>query len=264
MTRPTTEVTYLINKRNLKNDYFTITLGPYSRVSQLKPGQFVHILMPGTDIMFRRAFSIAAVNPSEESFEILFKVFGRGTAKLGALHKGDQLDVLGPLGNTFAMPKKGTTAVMVAGGIGFPPLLFMATEMVAKGYDPRSIHFFYGGRTSADILQRSRLRKLGIRFHPVTEDGSFGTWGMVTEPVAEFINEHGTAGLRVYGCGPEPMLKATNELALRLGAKGQLSLEAPMPCGIGICLGCVVPLTAGGHARVCVDGPVFDIGEVAL
>ncbi|MBD3331693.1 dihydroorotate dehydrogenase electron transfer subunit, partial [candidate division GN15 bacterium] len=183
---------------------------------------------------------------------------------LAALHKRDRLDVLGPLGNSFALPRKSQTTVMIAGGIGFPPLLYMATEMVAKGYDPKSIHFFYGGRTSADILERTRLRRLGIRFHPVTEDGSFGQWGMVTKPVSEFIREHGTKGLRVYGCGPEPMLRATNELALRMEARGQLSLEAPMPCGIGICLGCVVPLSKGGHARVCVDGPVFDIGEVVL
>jgi dihydroorotate dehydrogenase electron transfer subunit len=264
MTKPTAEDTCLIKKRSLANDYFAITLGPYSRVSQLRPGQFVHILMPGTDIMFRRAFSIASTNPEHKSFEILFKVFGRGTARLGRLHKGDKLNVLGPLGNTFTWPRRGATCVMVAGGIGFPPLLFMAEQMVGKGYDPKSIHFFYGGRTSADILERTRLRKLGIRFHPVTEDGSFGTWGMVTEPVTEFIRDHGTKRLRLYGCGPEAMLRATNELALRLGAKGQLSLEAPMPCGVGICLGCVVPLTAGGHARVCVDGPVFDIGEVAL
>ena len=111
---------------------------------------------------------------------------------------------------------------------------------------------------------RARIKKLGVNFHPVTEDGSVGEKGLVTKPVEDFIQSNKKSRMRIYGCGPEGMLKATDELGIRHGIPGQISLEAPMPCGIGICLGCVVELTKGGHARVCCDGPVFNIGEVKL
>ncbi|MBN1212186.1 MAG: dihydroorotate dehydrogenase electron transfer subunit, partial [candidate division Zixibacteria bacterium] len=141
---------------------------------------------------------------------------------------------------------------------------FFAGELVRAGFDPKKIEFFYGGRTVFDILERSRIKKLGVNFHPVTDDGSFGRKALVTETVEEYILAHRDERVRLYGCGPEAMLKATDELGLKYSLPGQLSLEAPMPCGVGICLGCVVPLKAGGHARVCADGPIFEIGEVKL
>jgi len=208
--------------------------------------------------------SVAGVSVKKKEIEVIFKVVGRGTRHLASLHLNDRVNMLGPLGAPFKLPRKGETVVIIAGGVGFPPLMYFAHELVDKGYDPGSIHFFYGGRSSGDLVERGRIRKLGIKFHPVTEDGTMGQKGLVTEPAEEFLNNHAARRVRIYGCGPEGMLKATNDLGLRLGVPGQISLEAPMPCGIGICLGCVVPLVEGGHARVCVEGPVFDIGEVVL
>lgn len=264
MIKPTCEDTVLIKKRNLKNDYFSYTFGPYPRAGQCRPGNFIHLQLPETEIYFRRAMSVAGVNEKKQELEIIFKVFGRGTKILSEFKKNDRLNVLGPLGNAFAPPKKVERVMIVAGGIGFPPLLFFAGELVKSGRDPKKIEFFYGGRTGLDILERSRIKKLGVNFHPATDDGSFGRKALVTEIVEEFINEHRDEKLHLYGCGPEAMLKATDELGLKYSLPGQLSLEAPMPCGVGICLGCVVPLKAGGHARVCADGPVFEIGEVKL
>ncbi|UCE23607.1 MAG: dihydroorotate dehydrogenase electron transfer subunit [Candidatus Zixiibacteriota bacterium] len=264
MTRPSCQDTLLIKKRDLKNNYFSATFRTYSRVDQCRPGQFVHIQIPSAEIYFRRAMSIAGVSSRRREIEVIFKVVGRGTRQLGNLHEKDRVNLLGPLGVPFRWPRKSETAVIVAGGVGFPPLLYLASEMVKRGHDPRRIEFFYGGRSSADLIERSRIRKLGVRFHPVTEDGSVGEKGLVTGPVEEFVRRAPNRHLRLYGCGPEGMLKATNELGVRLKVPGQISLEAPMPCGIGICLGCVVPLVGGGHARVCWDGPVFEIGEVAL
>ncbi len=264
MIKPTCEDTFLLKHRDLKNGYHSLTFQSYSRVKQCRPGQFVHVQLPGCDIFFRRAFSVAAVDLEKRQIEIILKVFGRGSKALSALHREDRVNMLGPLGVPFRMPRKKEKTVIVAGGVGFPPLMFLATSMVARGYDPKNIEFFYGGRTAADIIERSRIKKLGVNFHPVTEDGSLGVKGLVTEPVEEFIVDRKRSEVKLYGCGPEGMLKATNDLGVRLGVGGQISLEAPMPCGVGICLGCVVPLTAGGHARVCCDGPVFEIGEVAL
>ena len=264
MTRPTCENTFLLKKRNLKNNYYSALFKTYSRVDHCRPGQFVHVQIPSSDVYFRRAMSIAGVSVERREIEVIFKVVGRGTTHLGNLHRNDRINLLGPLGKPFSWPRKNETVIIVAGGVGFPPLMYFASEMVRKGFDPGRIEFFYGGRSSGDIIERARIKKLGVNFHPVTEDGSVGEKGLVTKPVKDFIQSNKKSRMRIYGCGPEGMLKATDELGIRHGIPGQISLEAPMPCGIGICLGCVVELTKGGHARVCCDGPVFNIGEVKL
>lgn len=255
----------LQKRRELGNDYFSTTFGPLPSVRNYRPGQFVHLQLASSNIFFRRAFSVAAVDVKRQELEIIFKVFGRGTRQLEKLHRGDAVNILGPLGNGFKLPPKKTRSVMVAGGVGFPPLLFLAERMIEKGFDPKGIEFFYGGKTEAEIVEKSRIRKLGVRFHAVTDDGSYGTSGLVTDDVEQFISGYSLKQpLRLYGCGPEGMLKATDMLGKRCCVGGQLSLEAPMPCGIGVCLGCMVELTDGSHARVCYDGPVFEIGSVKL
>lgn len=265
MTKPVCEEAVLIDRKDLKHDYYSVTLRMTKRAFKCLPGQFVHLKIPCIDIYFRRAFSIAGIGSNGRDIEIIFKVFGRGTKVLKNLRKKESLSLLGPLGAPFTLPKKKEETIIVAGGVGFPPLLYLAEHMISKGFDPGSIHFFYGGKTSSDIVERSRIKKLGVVFRPVTDDGSFGTKGLVTEAVEKFLNESGSRGsYRMYGCGPGGMLKATDALGLKYGIPGQVSLEAPMPCGLGICLGCVVPLRQGGHARVCREGPVFDIGEVLL
>lgn len=264
MTKPTCEDTFVIKKRNLRNAYYSLIFEPYSRASDCKPGQFVHIRLPGGDVFFRRAFSVAHASAINKQIEIIFKVLGRGTTIMAGLRPGDQVNLLGPLGVPFRMPKKNETTLMVAGGIGMPPLLFLAYEMIRRGFTPKQIVFFYGGGSSPDIVERSRIKKLGVNFRAVTEDGSLGDPGLVTQQVEKYLIAESTNKLRIFACGPEGMLKVTNELGLKYGVPGQISLEAPMPCGIGVCLGCVVELSRGGYARVCCDGPVFDIGEVAL
>jgi len=264
MIKPVRQVLEILKKRDLKNDYFSITLGPFKGTPKCRPGHFVHVKLPPSPIYFRRAMSVAAVDLSTQSIEIIFKAMGRGPTLLSKMHKGEQLDILGPLGNGFTLPKKSERAVLVSGGIGFPPPLYLATEMVARGFDPKKIEFFYGGRSRLDIIEQARIKKLGVNFHPTTDDGSFGTRGLVTSLVEQLLIESDPKKTRLYACGPEPMLKAVDRLGLKYGVPGELSLEAPMPCGVGICLGCIVKLTAGGNARVCVDGPVFQIGEVNL
>lgn len=264
MSRIASEKVGIIRLKHLSRDYYSCRLGPWSRVSRCRPGQFVHVSLPDSDIYFRRAMSIAAVYPDTAELEMIFKVFGRGTARMAKLRKGDQLDVLGPLGISFKLPRKNETILMIGGGVGFPPLYYLAQVLVEKGHDPGKIRFFYGGRTSGEIVERKRILKLGVEFHPATDDGSFGVKGLVTKAVEDNLAESRPSRVRIYSCGPEPMLRAVDELGISLGIPGQVSLEAPMPCGIGICLGCIVPLRAGGNARVCVEGPVFEIGEVLI
>jgi dihydroorotate dehydrogenase electron transfer subunit len=208
--------------------------------------------------------SIAWIEPDRDQVHMIFKVFGRGTRLLSHCSRGDEVELLGPLGVPFKMPKKNDTCLLIGGGVGFPPLYFLARHMIEKGRDPKSIEFFYGGRTSGEIVERTRLRKLGVKFRPVTDDGSFGERGLVTEAVTNYLETTPPRNPRIYSCGPEPMLKAVDDLGRKAGIPGQVSLEAPMPCGFGVCLGCIVPLRAGGNARVCTEGPVFEIGEVKL
>ncbi|MCM2271665.1 MAG: dihydroorotate dehydrogenase electron transfer subunit [candidate division Zixibacteria bacterium] len=264
MIRPSCEETVLLRHRDLKHNYYSLTFGPYSRAKECRPGSFIHVHLPHTDVYFRRAMSVAAIDPKKKEIEIIFKIFGRGTTLLSKFAKDAKLDILGPLGAPFALPTKTERVVIVAGGVGFPPLMFLATDLVQRGYDPKKIEFFYGGRSDGDIVERARIKKLGVNFHVTTDDGSLGEKGFVTRSVESFIKAHGSEKLRLYGCGPDAMLKATNDLGLKYELPGQLSLEAPMPCGIGVCLGCVVKTTRGDYVRVCVEGPVFNIGEVEL
>jgi len=262
MTKATCESTRLIKRRNLKNDYYSFTFAPFSAAGRCRAGHFVHAKLPTGVVFFRRAFSVAAVDTDRREVELIMKVMGRGTRIMAGMRPGDPVNLLGPLGQPFKPPRKAERAILVAGGVGFPPLLFLAEQLMMRGHDPGRIVFLYGGRSGADIIERNRIRKLGVDLRIMTENGSLGRRGLVTDPLKAVVD--GGVASRIYACGPEGMLKAVNDLAQNLGIPGQLSLEAPMPCGIGVCLGCVVPLTAGGHARVCCDGPVFEIGEVAL
>lgn len=264
MTKPSCEDTYLTKRLDLNNDYYSFKFAPYSRAQDCHPGQFIHLLLPSTNIPFRRAFSVASADPDKNEVEIIFKVFGRGTRLMGNFREGDMVNFLGPLGVPFALPSKEERVIIIAGGVGFPPLMFLAQRMIENGHQPGKIEFFYGGKGTEDILEVKKIRELGVNFRPVTEDGTCGQQGLVTEPLERFLVENRGADMRVYSCGPEPMLRAVDKIAQRFEIPGQVSVEAPMPCGIGICLGCVIPRTEGGHSRVCCDGPVFEIGEVVI
>ena len=254
---------YVVKKRDLKNNYYSLRFTKYPLAKSCRPGQFIQMQLPHADIFFRRPMSIAAVDATSGELEVIFKVVGKGTALMSSL-ENDKVNILGPLGNAFSLPKKNETVIIAGGGVGFPPLLFFAEYLIGRGVDPKKIEFFYGGRDKEDILDKSRIKQLGVNFNPVTENGSYGTKGLITGPIESFLKHNATIKMRMYACGPEGMLKAIDTLGQAYHVPGELSLEAPMPCGVGICLGCVVPLVKGGHARVCVEGPVFQIGEVAL
>jgi len=253
----------ITGKSDLGQDCYIFDLAPFSRADRVVPGQFVHIRVPSGAVFFRRAFSIYDVDPEKNGFRIIFKVMGRGTRALAMLGEGEKLDILGPLGNGFAFPAADETAVMIAGGIGLPPVYFLARRLLAEGIDPDRIQFFYGAVSEEALVALDEVSRLGIKVTATTDDGSNGRRGFVTE-YAEAALAARDGRYRLYACGPEPMLKAVETLAGRLALPGQLSLEAPMPCGLGICLGCVRPLVRGGYTRVCRDGPVYDIGEVQL
>jgi dihydroorotate dehydrogenase electron transfer subunit len=264
MTKIAIETTEVRDNKRLNRESYLLTCGPFSKAQSLRPGQFVHVKLDnGSAVFFRRAFSVYDVDQKNKSLSVLFKIMGRGTSQLSKIEKGNCLSVMGPLGNGFRMPPKRKTAILAGGGIGMPPLYFLAKTLVKNRFDPDRIQFFYGGRTKDDLIGISALKKLGIKIIPSTDDGSFGRKGTVTDALSECLSGD-PEKYTIYACGPIGMLKAVDDLSSKLKISGQLSLEAPMPCGIGICLGCVMPLRMGGYTRVCREGPVYDIGEVLL
>jgi len=247
--------------RELCGKYRLLVLDAPSIASSSKPGQFVHLRVPShEDAVLRRPFSIYRVKG--RSLSILYKQVGRGTAAMGLIEDGDSISLIGPLGNGFPVNRRDILPVLVAGGYGVAPLLFLAESMKKKGI------VFIGGATAKDILCAKEFRKIGWDVRVATDDGSLGKKGLVTNILDSWLTTGGKKSrpLEFYACGPDLMLKAVGERAVKNGWKAWLSLDKHMGCGVGACLTCVQRVRAGDGretwARVCRDGPVFESRQV--
>lgn len=189
---------------------------------------------------------------------ILIKVMGEGTRRMAHASPGEPFDLLMPLGNTFSPCPKELRPVLVAGGVGVAPLLFLAREMAARGIRPIVL---YGGRTAQDLPLDDELAKVASLLL-FTEDGSRGEKGRVTiglEQVLERLDRRA----KVYTCGPERMMAAVAKICANLDIACEVSMETPMACGYGVCLGCPVERTSGGYLYACVEGPCIDARTIA-
>ncbi len=193
-----------------------------------------------------RAFSVLHAGPA--GLEFMLEDVGPGTSRLCGLAVGDQLWVLGPLGQGFTPPPVGARALLCGGGVGVAPLALWQDEL-ERSQTPVSV--VLGFRDAPHAQGAALLRAAQV----ATDDGSVGHHGLVTTLLDAELDAD-TAAV-VYACGPPAMLEAVRERCLARGVPTQLALESGMACGYGACYGCVVPLAAGGYARVCVDGPVF-------
>ncbi|MGH0034249.1 MAG: GNAT family N-acetyltransferase [Myxococcota bacterium] len=229
-----------------------------------EPGQFV-MLSAGacgevvrTDPLLPRPMAVYRENavPGGAEIEILYKVSGRGTGLLAEARVGERLRLVGPLGRGFAPPRDGVPALLVGGGTGIASLYGLAARSAARG--PVSV--LLGGRSAGDLMGREDFAQLDLALEVSTEDGSDGRRGLVTELLEEALGR--TPQAVVYACGPTPMMRRCAEIAAAAGAPCQVSLENGMACGFGVCLGCAAPVSAGGFALVCRDGPVFEAGDV--
>jgi dihydroorotate dehydrogenase electron transfer subunit len=229
----------------------------------LSPGQFVMVRPPlVVDPLLPRAFSIYRISQGEEGapiVEILYKVLGKGTQYLAQMDPGQAVEILGPLGNRFTVPETVETAVLVAGGIGVPPIAALAMEIV-KGQ--RRLEVFLGGKTADDILCAEDFEGVGATLHITTEDGSKGTRGVITDLLDSFLLGSRLSALHIFTCGPPGMLAAVSRVAEGRGVPCQTSVEANMACGFGACMGCAIEVRSSGpgpaYKLVCKDGPVFD------
>jgi dihydroorotate dehydrogenase electron transfer subunit len=189
---------------------------------------------------------------------ILIKIVGDGTRRLALASPGEPFDLLLPLGNRWSPCPTTHTPVLVAGGVGIAPLLFFARELSEAGQRPITL---YGGRSSTDLPLHEELAQVSD-VHISTEDGSRGTAGRVTKLLEPVIRDAGRP-VKIYTCGPDRMMAAVAAIAETTGTLCDASLETPMACGYGVCLGCPVKRTAGGYLYACVDGPCVDARAIA-
>ncbi len=256
----------LTEKYALLPDLYHLKFAGNGIAAKARPGNFVQVKVSGgLDPVFRRPMSIH--NTSGDKFEMVFRIVGRGTTILSQAEVGQQFDIIGPLGNTFQTPAEDEIAVMVSGGIGFPPLHFFTKYLIQQKNFPRDkILFLFGIKNESEKPMAEDIIGLDVETLFSSDDGSFGFNGLVTA-LFEDIYASRLRGkkFKVYACGPNPMLSRISQIALSFRLSCQLSLESHMPCGIGTCLGCAVKKRGeNDYLRVCHDGPVFRVDEVEL
>ena len=254
----------VLSKKILQPEIFKLTLSSPLISKAAKPGNFVHVRAGSTDNpLLRRAFSIHSVDKEKNSFDILFRIIGKGTEILSRATPGEVLDILGPIGNSFSLPPKGREIMLVAGGMGIAPLWFLFTHLIKK-LDRSKFTFFLGAKSKKELLYVEKLKAIKDLLVITTDDGSAGIKGQVTDAFLKEIRRRDSdyRNLVIYSCGPHLMLSKMSEISKSYNLFCQVSLETHMPCGVGACWGCVVKMKDGAYERVCVDGPVFDAREV--
>lgn len=229
---------------------------PNGLLPEMMPGQFAQLRVDGSATTFlRRPISIHYMDSTLNQVWFLVQTVGDGTRQLATLQPGDTLNVVLPLGNGFTMPHSVDDRILlVGGGVGCAPLLYMGKAMAEMGCRPT---FLIGARTQKDLLQLDLFAQYGD-VYVTTEDGSYGEKGFVTQ---HSLLTGGTKFTRISTCGPKPMMMAVARYAASTATPCEVSLENKMACGVGACL-CCVEDTQHGHQCVCTDGPVFPIEEL--
>lgn len=240
----------VVSVEHIHERYVLIKLTQALPLPEMVPGQFVEVRVDGSPKTFlRRPISIHFVDREHNELWLLVATVGDGTRKLAQLQSGDLLNCVLPLGNGFTPAKPGEKVLLVGGGVGVAPLLYMGAEMAKARIEPT---FLLGARTQQDLLMLAAFEQYG-RVFVTTEDGSAGEKGFVTNH-SLLQQEHFD---RISTCGPTPMMKAVARLAKAQDIDCEVSLENLMACGVGACL-CCVENTTEGHVCVCKEGPVFN------
>lgn len=239
------------------SDIFELTMLAPDIARIITPGQFLNIkVSESLTPLLRRPFSVSDV--CNDSLSILFHVCGEGTELLSQKREGDVLDVIAPLGNGFHTEGDFKTAILVAGGIGVAPFPFLTKALIQSG---KEVVTFYGSSNSEMICADKLLNTI-----IATDDGSSGFHGTVVSLLEQKLIEFPNHSSKVFVCGPHRMLAASQELLLKYGYETEISAEAAMACGFGICQGCPMPSSSREDAflLVCKDGPVFNAKDIIL
>ncbi|HEX9367170.1 MAG TPA: dihydroorotate dehydrogenase electron transfer subunit [Vicinamibacterales bacterium] len=258
----------VIANRRLSADYNVLSLAAPEIAAAARPGQFV-MIKPGQDPLLRRPFSIFEIlrDPSgrPSGLSIFNKRIGAGTTLLARAEAGMALPLLGPLGRPFEPVNPPAEAWMIAGGVGLAPFVTLAAALSTRN---TRTTLFYGARRAGELYCVELFEALGVTIVLATEDGSRGVHGRITVPLEVALRERSLGNpVKLYVCGPTPMMRACAGLAAAHGRACDVSLEQVMGCGLGGCYSCVVLARGAGggaphHTRTCIDGPVFDAQRV--
>ncbi len=266
----------VLSHKKYGEHYHSLTIVAPDIGERVKPGQFVNVRCgEHRDHILRRPFSVYRVHKRggwASTIEIVFDVRGPGTEYLASLRGHSTVDLVGPLGRGFALPKRRAHCLLVGGGIGATPLFFLADELRNDGH---RVDVILGARSTGLLLNAIEARRLASVCRTTTEDGSSGDRGRVTDILGETMEKCETEV--VYSCGPHPMLAAVSRICVERKIPAQVAVEELMGCGYGVCMTCVMPLRRAAkkaakgqepdddgvyYARSCTEGPVFNGGSV--
>jgi len=256
----------VISNFNIKLNYFKLEVYAPLIAKYAQPGQFVNIRVNQTCYpLLRRPFSIHKVDDAK--IEILYETKGEGTRILSQYKPHQTLDIIGPLGKGFTILDDRNLNILVGGGMGIAPLLFLANRIAnqkTKGLLDSQKIILMGANTKKRILCEEEFKRLGFKVKFSTDDGTKGFKGKVTNLLKIFLNNQppkSMLSMAVYACGPLPMLEEVCLICKKYKIFSEVSLETHLACGLGMCLGCVIK-TKSGHKRICKDGPVFKTEEI--
>ncbi len=264
----------IVNQRKVAPGHYALTLRSPRIAAAARPGQFVQLVCSdSSDPLLPRPFSF--LTAGKRDFSIIYHVVGKGTQFLAQSRRGESLSVVGPLGHGFHSDLRRhadhvvNTAILVGGGVGIPPLYHAAQQLCSPGQPlkKQNVHVLLGARTKDFLLCEKEFKKLGVALRVATDDGSRGRKGLVTSLLEDVLKKTNPVRTRVMTCGPTPMLKAVSVLSKAYRTACEVSVEVPMACGFGACMGCAIKVKAGPSeetpgpdyrfAIACQEGPVF-------
>lgn len=271
-------VTTVVENELVAQNTYRMRIACPELTQTFRPGQFCMIRKPGVnDPLLGRPFAIYDLwqDESGAGVDVMYLVVGKATAGFAELLPGQPIEIWGPLGNGFSLDSSVKHLIMLAGGIGQTPFLTLAKEALGKTgcgcYTSPKITLCYGARSKDAFAGLDDFKKLGIDLALTTVDGtapdSFDCrQGFATDPMKAIFESEPADGLFVCACGPRPMLIAAQKLMNQYNVRGQMSLETPMACGLGICFTCVAKIQddsgAWDYKRTCKEGPVFDASRI--
>lgn len=243
------------DNRKVNLSYYKLVFRSRRLALGVKPGQFLNLQTGNTGSPFlRRPFSY--YRRVKNKIEILYEVVGKGTAQLAQMKKGNVLKALGPLGKPFTFDIKKKKRVLIGGGVGVPPLIFLAEVKPQRGD-----YLLIGTKSKKEVLPSREFSRVKAKILCSTDDGSYGQKGFVTELLKEIIRCEDKRNLYIQTCGPTPMMQEVMKIAQKEGIAGEVSVEKTMACGLGVCLGCMVK-TPEGWLPSCTQGPVFKFEDI--
>ena len=258
----------ILSRKEVAPNIFLIKLSTPSVTQEALPGQFIHIKCSTDNYpLLRRPLSIHRIDKEKGEIYILFQVVGEGTKLLAQKEVGDNLDILGPIGNGFNIYPESKKIMIIGGGIGVAPLLALCEESTREG---KEVRVLIGALKKELVIGEENFRKSGAKVDVATDDGSYKYKGLVTDLLEGSIRE-GWLADQIFACGPKLMLRKIVDISLDSHINCQVSLEERMACGIGACLGCVCKIKTKDKKedkvkyefkRVCIDGPIFEGSEV--